>query len=124
VANGNPSDFLSSLQAGRLRCLAILSKERSTAPTVDQCPTAVEQGYDVVWDIFRGWVAPKGISEADIKGLEDMLRAVTKDATFQKDYIQKNGQKLVFLGHEAFAERLKADKERFTKLLTEAGILK
>jgi putative tricarboxylic transport membrane protein len=124
VANGNPSDFLSSMQAGRLRCLAILSKERNTAPTVDQCPTAIEQGYNVTWEIFRGWSAPTGISEADVKGLEEMLRAVTKDPTFQKDYIQKNGQRLEFLDHTDFSERLAADKVRFTELLTQAGILK
>lgn len=124
VANGNPSDFLSSLEAGKLRCLAIMSAERSTAPTIDACPTAKEQGHDVVWEIFRGWSAPAGISDADIKGLEDMLRAVTTDPTFQEEYIKKNGQRLDFLDHTAFAERLAADKVRFTELLTEAGILK
>ena len=124
VANGNPSDFLSSLEAGKLRCIALLSEERSTVPIIDQCPTAKEQGYDVVWEIFRGWSAPAGISEADILGLEEMLRAVTNDPTFQSDYIQKNGQRLEFLDHEQFAERLAADKIRFTELLTKAGILK
>ena len=124
VANGNPSDVLSSLASGDLRCLAILSPERSTAPYVDQCPTAKEQGYDVEWNIFRGWVAPAGISASDVKGLENMLRAVTKDATFKKDYIDKNGQTLDFLDHTAFAKRLATDKVRYTELLTQAGILK
>lgn len=124
VASGNPSDFLSSLASGDLRCLAILNAERSTAPVIDKCPTAKEQGYDVEWDIFRGWVAPAGIEASDIQGLEDILRAVTEDETFKKDYIEKNGQTLNFLGHEAFSERLAADRERYIQLLTNAGILK
>lgn len=123
VANGNPSDFLVSLESGDLRCLAILSEERSTAPTIEDCPTAKEQGFDVVWEIFRGWSAPAGISEEDIAGLEDMLRAVTEDPQFQEEYIQRNGQRLEFLDHVAFAERLEADEARFKDLLTQAGIL-
>ena len=124
VANGNPSDFLSSLESGDLRCLAILTEERSTAPIIDACPTAKEQGHDVVWSIFRGWVAPAGISDSDIAGLEKMLRAVTEDKTFQTDYIARNGQNLDFLDHKEFAERLKNDRERYIRLLTQAGILK
>lgn len=124
VANGNPSDFMASIEGGRIRALAILSNQRSTVPALKDVPTAKEQGVDLEWEIFRGWIAPAGISAADVAALEKMLLAVTQDADFKSNYIDKFGMRIGYLNSADFNKRLQDDLVRFKGLLTKYGVIK
>lgn len=63
VGSLNPSEVLGQLQSGDLRALCALSEERYEYEELADVPTAVEQGIDVAFAQFRGFIAPGGISE-------------------------------------------------------------
>ena len=54
VFTGDLSELKSQLESGKIRVLAALSEERMGGPYAD-IPTAMEQGYDVEWPIWRGY---------------------------------------------------------------------
>lgn len=63
VGSLNPSEVLGQLQSGDLRALCALSEERYEYEELADVPTAIEQGIDVAFAQFRGFIAPGGISE-------------------------------------------------------------
>jgi tripartite-type tricarboxylate transporter receptor subunit TctC len=83
------------VEAGKLKVIAILAKERVTA--LPEAPTFAEQGFalDAGWEQFRGIIAPKGMP-ADIQqklaaafqkalGSEEMVRYI-KESALQNSY--------------------------------------
>lgn len=63
VASLNPSEVLGQLESGDLKALCAVSEERYDFPELADLPTAKEQGIDVAYAQFRGFIAPGGISE-------------------------------------------------------------
>ena len=64
VVPGDASEATLYAGGGKVRVLAVLSKQRLPG-VLSKVPTAREQGIDVVWPIIRGvWMAPK-TPEAD-----------------------------------------------------------
>ncbi|SHO51229.1 Bug family tripartite tricarboxylate transporter substrate binding protein [Desulfopila aestuarii] len=62
-----PGDFTEVVQqqeAGELRVLAVLAEDRLPGEYGD-IPTAREQGYDVVWKVWRGFYLPPRITNAE-----------------------------------------------------------
>lgn len=59
-----PGDFtevVTHLESGRVRILAVFSETRLPGKYAS-LPTAVEQGYDVVWPLWRGYYLPPDIT--------------------------------------------------------------
>lgn len=63
VGSLNPSEVLGQLESGDLRALCALSDERYEYEELADIPTAIEQGIDVSFAQFRGFIAPGGISD-------------------------------------------------------------
>jgi len=63
VGSLNPSEVLGQLESGDLRALCALSEERYEYEELADIPTAIEQGIDVAFAQFRGFIAPGGISD-------------------------------------------------------------
>ena len=63
VYPGDVSKLLHQAERKELRVIAILGETRAAGFLAD-VPTAREQGYDVVFTIWRGLYAPPGISDA------------------------------------------------------------
>lgn len=63
VGSLNPSEVLGQLESGDLRALCALSEERYEYEQLADIPTAKEQGIDVSFAQFRGFIAPGGISD-------------------------------------------------------------
>ena len=73
---------LSLFRAGRLKLLATLGAERNAI--IPDVPTALEQGVDVEFDLFRGLSVPEGTPAGVQARLADaMTRAASSDA-FQR----------------------------------------
>lgn len=62
VCSADGSEVLGQLEAGAIRVLAVLARQR-LEPPLDRVPTTFEAGYPVEWVIWRGFYAPAGISE-------------------------------------------------------------
>ncbi len=63
VASLNPSEVLGQIEAGELRALCAVAETRYEFEALADIPTAKEQGIDVAYAQFRGFIAPGGISE-------------------------------------------------------------
>ncbi|WP_313288874.1 Bug family tripartite tricarboxylate transporter substrate binding protein [Stutzerimonas nitrititolerans] len=65
VASTDIADSVPHIESGDMRILAVLSEERLPGESVADIPTAVEQDYDVVWPVIRGfYLGPKVSDEA------------------------------------------------------------
>lgn len=63
VASLNPSEILGQLQANTVKPLCAVSDQRYTYDALANIETAKEQGIDVAYAQYRGFIAPGGISE-------------------------------------------------------------
>ena len=106
--------------AGRLTGLALASAERSSiCPTV---PTVGELGMkDMESAVFYGLVAPAGVPRPIVDRLNGLVQQIIKDPEVIKRY---NDLGFVMTGStpEAYAEKLKFETERWTKVVKENGI--
>ncbi|MDQ1082712.1 MULTISPECIES: tripartite tricarboxylate transporter substrate binding protein [Microbacterium] len=63
VASLNPSEVLGQIESGDLRALCAFADDRYEYEALSDIPTASEQGIDVAFAQYRGFIAPGGISE-------------------------------------------------------------
>ncbi len=63
VASLNPGEVLGQIESGDLKALCAFSEERYEYEQIADVPTAKEQGIDVAFAQFRGFIAPGGISD-------------------------------------------------------------
>ena len=68
------------VEAGQLRFLAIATEQRS--PEIPNVPTLKELGVNVVYDVNRGILAPKGTPAPVIAKLESSCAAAAKEPAF------------------------------------------
>ena len=73
---------LNLVKARRFRLLSTLSSERNAV--IPDVPTAVEQGYDAVFELFRGLSVPNGTPEAVKTVLADALAQAAGSEAFMK----------------------------------------
>jgi putative tricarboxylic transport membrane protein len=122
---GNPSDFMASLEGGKLRALAIADEARNTAPILKDVPTTKELGFPYTSPPqWRGWFAPAGINKDVIPIMEQMFKKVVEDKGFQDNYVARYGMRAAFMGSAEFSKLLDDSMPVYEKNLSELGILK
>jgi tripartite-type tricarboxylate transporter receptor subunit TctC len=106
--------------AGRLRPLAVASAQRS--PTVPDVPTAAEAGlpgFEVsTW--YAMW-APKGTPEPIVERMSRELKTALEMPTIKETWI-KNGSDVRIMLRAEFGAYVKAETERWAKVVKEAGV--
>lgn len=81
VFTGDLSELKSQLESGKIRVLASLSEERMGGPYAE-IPTAVEQGYDVEWPIWRGYYMGPDVSDEAYQAWVERMQELAEDPTF------------------------------------------
>lgn len=89
VISVNPGEVLGQIQAGSLKALCSFSDKRYTYDALKDIPTAKEQGVDVSFAQFRGFIAPGGISEDAKKFWVDAAKKFESSDAYKK-YIGEN----------------------------------
>lgn len=89
VGSLNPSEVLGQLESGDLRALCALSEERYEYEELADIPTAVEQGIDVSFAQFRGFIAPGGVSDEAREYWIDAAKAFAETDAYTA-YIEEN----------------------------------
>jgi putative tricarboxylic transport membrane protein len=107
VFPGDASEVQRQVESGQLRILAVLSNERSSG-VLAAVPTAREQQLDVVWEVWRGFYAPRGISDVAYAQWVSRLRGMTASPAWRAR-LARNGLTPFFLGGAPF-ERFVADQ--------------
>ena len=109
------------VEAGQLKFIAIATEKRS--PEMPNVPTLKELGVNVVYDVNRGIMAPKG-TPADVIGkLETACAAAAKEPAFA-EAMKKQATDVRYLDRKAYATWLKQNDELNRTLAKDLGLLK
>ena len=105
---------------GRLRGLAVTSKDRSSA--LPDVPTTAEAGYpDISGDNWQGIVAPAGTPKQIIAFLQGELVAIVKLPDV-KERLAVLGFEPVAGSPEEFAQHVKTEFEKWAKVIKASNI--
>jgi tripartite-type tricarboxylate transporter receptor subunit TctC len=109
------------VEAGQLKFLAIATAKRhKSMPNV---PTLKELGVNVVYDVNRGLLAPKGTPRDVVAKLEKSCAAAAKAPEFA-DAMAKQGTDVRYMGRAQYAKWLKQNDDLNKKLAKDLGLLK
>ncbi len=112
-------EFLDQIRAGQLRVLAVTTDQR--VPVLPEVPTAQEQGVNLGFTNWRGFVAPPGISDADRDELLGALNRLHRSDQWQRA-IERNGWTDAYLAGDEFATFLKEQDQRVAGVLSKLGL--
>jgi tripartite-type tricarboxylate transporter receptor subunit TctC len=108
----------SQVKAGNARALAICTKKRS--PDIPDVPTMAESGFPFEAGAWFGVLAPAGTPKEITKRLNtEIVRILNSPAA--TDQLSKIGD-VVASTPEQFAAYIKAEREKYAKVIKDAGI--
>ncbi len=111
--SGNLSEVSAFIETGQMRVLGLMSEDRSFLfPLI---PTFKENGFDIVSETSRGFIAPKGFPDEYRQILVDALEEIVK----RPDFIQRMeelGVPMHFISGSQFEKSL----EKTERLIKEA----
>jgi tripartite-type tricarboxylate transporter receptor subunit TctC len=109
------------VEAAQLKFLAIATEKRH--PEMPSIPTLKELGVNVVYDVNRGIMVPKG-TPADVIGkLASSCAAAAKEPEFAKA-MKLQGTDVRYMDRAAYSAWLKQNDELNRKLAKDLGLLK
>lgn len=114
------SSAVEMYRANRVKVLGFAGEERH--PALPDVPTFTEQGYDILWGLNRGLVAPKGTDPAIIARVEQAMQAVSENPEFIRRIEQDLGSEVVFRGTEEYTEFLEGETEDLLRIIQETGM--
>jgi putative tricarboxylic transport membrane protein len=107
------------IDAGEVRALAVTS----AAPVEGlDAKTLKEQGIDLEFTNWRGWIAPGELSEEDKQALVDLATNM-HDSQEWKDALATNGWTDAFMVGDEYAAFLKSEDQRVAEVLNELGLV-
>ena len=106
------------IEAGEIRPLAVSSAQPVEGLDVK---TLKEQGVDLEFTNWRGWVAPGELSDGDKQALIDLATKM-HDSQQWKDALVKNGWTDAFVVGDEYAAFLKAENQRVADVLGQLGL--
>jgi tripartite-type tricarboxylate transporter receptor subunit TctC len=118
---GLVASFMGHVKAGRLRALAISSKQRSALlpdmPTIDESGVP---GYE--FTSWNGFFAPKGTPRPTVRTIHGLIQKALAHGELKEQYTAQLMTPLGSASPEEFGQFFRADFERVAKLVNIAGI--
>ena len=114
------SEFKQFADAGRIRILAVTSDER--IPGVD-APTLKEAGVNVSIGNWRGVVGAPGMSDEAREQWISRFDQLAKSPAWAET-LKTQGWEDAYMPGDEFATFLQSERDRMTKVLTDAGLVK
>lgn len=109
------------VDAGQLKFLAIASEKRD--PDMPSVPTLKELGFNIVYEVVRGLMVPKGTPAAARAKLGEACAKATGEAEFS-DAMKKQGTRVSYLNEKDYAAFLdKIDGEN-KAIMADLGLMK
>ena len=109
------------VEAGQLRFLAIATEKRH--PEMSNVPTLKELGVNVVFDVNRGIMAPKGTPADVIAKLGSSCAAAAKEPEFAQA-MKLQGTDVRYMDRAAYAKWLKQADQLNRDIAKDLGLLK
>ncbi|WP_086559009.1 Bug family tripartite tricarboxylate transporter substrate binding protein [Streptomyces africanus] len=118
IATSGFGEFLDQIRAGRLRVLAVTgARPVAVLPGV---PTLTSSGIDLVFDNWRGIVAPPGISDSDRRRWVEALTELHDSRQWRAE-LRRHGWSDVFATGRAFESYLARQDEQIAGLVRRLG---
>ena len=76
----HPSEVISAYNSGEVKVIGSMTEEREAM--LPDVPTLQEQGYDYVYAVLKGFIAPVGMDEAVRSKLIEICKSVLEDEEF------------------------------------------
>jgi tripartite-type tricarboxylate transporter receptor subunit TctC len=111
----------SKVEAGQLKFLAIGTEKRH--PEMPSVPTLKELGVNVVYEVSRGVMVPKGTPADVLAKLESSCAAAAKEPAFAAA-MKTQGTDVRYLDRKGFAEFLKKNDALNKDIARDLGLLK
>lgn len=118
----NPPVALRHASAGKVRILAIGAPKR-LGGALAQVPTWKEQGVDAVAASWRGVIAPKGMTDAQIAFWEKTLEEMTRTDAWKR-HLEQNVRENEFMGSSKTREYYRQQGVELKALITELRVNK
>ena len=116
------SSSVSFVKQGRMRALGIVAPKRNA--TVPDVPTMAEAGFaSMTVGSWQGVFAPKGTPRDVVKKLYTTVIKVMEDATVKTRLGDGGVEVVISKSPEAFAAFVKAENERWAKVIKDAGVV-
>lgn len=112
-------EFLDQVRAGQLRVLAVTADQR--VPVLPAAPTAQEQGVNLEFTNWRGFVAPPGISDSDRDRLLGALDRLHRSDQWDHA-IERNDWTDAYLVGGEFATFLTEQDQQVAGVLSKLGL--
>src|SRR2546421_8403664 len=109
------------VDAGQLKFLAIATQKRH--PEMSNVPTLKELGVNVVYDVNRGIMVPKGAPAGVIAKLESSCATAAKEPAFAQA-MKLQGTDVRYMGRPEYAKWLKQNDDLNRNLAKDLGLLK
>jgi tripartite-type tricarboxylate transporter receptor subunit TctC len=109
------------VEAGELKFLAIATEKRS--PELPNIPTLKELGVNVVYDVNRGLIVPKGTPAEAIAKLGAACAAAAKEPAFT-EAMKKQGTDVRYMDRAAYTAWLRKNDDLNKNLAKDLGLSK
>lgn len=116
-------EFEGQIAGGDLRALAVSGEERLTSPTLTDIPTVTEGGVDLVFNNWRGVLAPPGISDERREELVDLVEEMYETEEWQTAMAENGWIPALQTGDE-FADFLVSEDQRVAETLDSLGLIR
>lgn len=115
----NMPSALSLVQSGKLRALAITSRER--VPQLKDVPTAIESGLpDMVVDAWVGVMGPAGLPKPIVETLHKAITASLAVPEVRKE-LEERGVTIKTSTPDEFLDYVKSENEKWAKVVKDSG---
>ena len=121
VYPGDASELKEQVKANKIRVLATLSDERLPGFWQDY-PTAKEQNYDSVWQIWRGYYLPPEITQQQYDWWVSRIEDLVEREEFQQELARQGLFRFVKIGSE-YDAFVKEQVTKYKKLAAEANLI-
>jgi putative tricarboxylic transport membrane protein len=122
VLSVTPGNFQPLLQAQKIRIPAVASRGRLSG-LLATVPTFKEQGLDVVFDVPRGFIGPKGLSADQIRYWDGVFQRMIKTEEWRQA-VERNQWVEDYRNSADMGKDLKAQYDILKDVLTELGMVK
>lgn len=122
IVSASAVNVVPLMKAGKIRVIAVAAAERLGGDLAG-VPTWREQGVDAVYSSSQGVLGAKGLTAAQIRHWEGVLKRLT-DTPEWAAFLAKNHWKPRFLGHAEALKYLDAETLVAKSLLADLGLLK
>lgn len=114
------SEVIAYGQSGELKILALCTD--TVIDSLPEVPTLISKGYAVDQKVTQGIATAKNTDQAYVDVLDEGLGKIIQDENFQKELLGF-GMDVDYLNADEFAVFLKKQRETFTEVVTNSGIL-